>query len=547
MWGKKKKGSLSFWTILIIIVLILPMNIYMLYSAQRSQEIIIQQTVTGMESMANLYMNELEDQMRTINNFVLELEESDVNLQSICKEADWDSYYISGMGLLNTMRQHIANYKDANAYFFYSDNTEHGMLVENAENVSKSQLEDVLFDNENILQSRRWQIITIDDTQWLFHANYWRGIYIGAGIQLDYMVGAIQENMENETLKVFFDDRASVKDGEGFLSVTKQCAERKLYLHLQVEEQEVIQNLPILQRMGFRFAFAQLCIIPIMILVVRGLILVPLQTLNEALQRLKSDPTVRISRLSLTPDFENVYSTFNNMADEIVELKINNYEREIDRQKMELRNLQMQVKPHFLFNSLNLMYNLIQMREYKSVQTMLLYFSDYFRYINVGDNDFSLFGEELELIKKYIEVSKIRYPNIIEEEYQVEAGVETVMIPQLLVHNFVENIIKHGLNLKQINHILLKAYVEDGQMAICIQDDGVGMPEEQAENVNQGIFVYADGAKHHGLKNSYRRMHYFYGEKGSMRIRSAIDQGTEVVLRFPAENSGGVEIGGGRQ
>ena len=69
------------------------------------------------------------------------------------------------------------------------------------------------------------------------------------------------------------------------------------------------------------------------------------------------------------------------------------------------------------------MYNLVAMNEIKSVQKMLLYFGDYFRYINVGENDFSLFQEELELIEKYLDISKIRYPDIFEVEYKISDEV----------------------------------------------------------------------------------------------------------------------------
>lgn len=533
MLHKKKRTSISFRIILIIVVLIFPMNIYMLYSAKRSQEIIIEHTVTSMKNIANLYVSELESRVKSINNFISYLEQRDPNFSEVCKAEQRDYYYIAGLGLRAAMEEHMSTYNDADAYFFYSENMQHGMLVETSDELDKTQLEEMLFPTEDFLHKGRWDIFTKQNTKWLVHVNYWKNTYIGAGIQLDSVENFIQENMENTTIKAYIDKEEKAEVSDDVLSVTKQCAHQNVFLHMQVDRREVIKNLPFVQRLGYRIAIITLIIIPIMILVIRHLVLKPLSTLNHALNRLKTDSSTRIQGIASTEDFDYVYRSFNTMADEIVELKIDNYENQLERNKAELRNLQLQVKPHFLFNSLNLMYNLIQMEEYKSVQTMLLYFSDYFRYINVGERDFSLFQEEYELIVKYLEVSQIRYADIIDAKYEIDDDVKQIQIPQLLIHNFVENVIKHGIALTRKNHILLKAYIEGSTAVFVIQDDGIGMPKEQAENINKGIFEYADGAVHLGLQNSYRRLQNYYGDQAGMHIESDTGKGTCVTIRIP--------------
>ena len=109
------------------------------------------------------------------------------------------------------------------------------------------------------------------------------------------------------------------------------------------------------------------------------------------------------------------------------------------------------------------------------------------------------------------------------------------MIPRLLIHNFVENVIKHGLVLTRKNHILLKAYIEGEYVFFQIRDDGAGMPRSQAERISQGVFEYEDGRKHVGLQNSYRRIKCYYGEKGSLMIRSEIGKGTLVTVKIPVK------------
>lgn len=532
--------------ILVVVALILPLNVYGLYSAARSQEVIVEQALNGMQNIANIYMNDMEAKMMTINNFILELEEQNQDLRDIAAAEYRDSYYISAMGLRDVLNTHIASYDDADLYFFYSEAMEHGMLVEDAQNVSKARLEEVFFADVESYYDRRWRIVTIDESKWLFHVNPWRGMFIGAAIQLDRLESEIVENLEHKTAEVYVNQDESMAEDDRMLHVTHQCGKRNIYLHIQFERSEVISNLPVLQKLGHRLAVLELLIIPIMLWVIRQLVLNPLKTINSAVRRLKKDPDVRIEGRASTEDFDHVYRNFNSMADELVQLKIDNYEQRLERQRVEFRNLQLQIKPHFLFNSLNLMYNLVQMKEYKNVQTMLLYFADYFRYINVGTSDFSLFRDELNLIRKYLEVASIRYPDLIQTNIQAELDEEKVWVPQLMVHNFVENFVKHGLDLGKVNHLLLKAYTDGENVVICIQDDGVGMPKTLAEDINRGIFEYPDGKKHLGLQNSCQRIRNLYGDQGSIRIQSETGRGMKVTLRFPAvpertgENGGAI-------
>lgn len=532
-----KSKNLSFKIILVIVILLFPMTCYMIYSAEKSQEIIIGHTITNMENIANLYLNELEDDIESINVFVMNMEQNDQNLLILSDQSDRDTCYIAAIGVLLTMREHMAVKKDADLYYFYSEFLGEGMSAETSDTLTKKQIERVIFSSDEIEHTRKWQFISIEDTKWMLHVNFWGDLLIGSGIQLDSFEQVIRDNIAYETVQIVMDDKPEIEIPKGYLAVTRQCMDRGIYLHILIEKEEVLRNLPFLQRIGYMVALIHFMMIPIMILVLQILVLKPLKTINIALHGLKKNSAVRIEGKANTNDFENVYHTFNEMADQIVELKIMNYEQELYKQQIELRNLQLQVKPHFLFNSLNLMYNLVAMHEYKSVQKMLLYLSDYFRYINVGDYEFALFQEELELIEKYMEIGAIRYPNAFVVDYEIDDAVREVEIPQLLVHNFVENIIKHGLDLKRINHIKLKAYVEDSKAVFYIIDDGVGMEKEQAENINKGMFRYSDQKNHLGLKNSWRRIHYYYGEQGEMLIKSELGKGTTVILNIPVTHS----------
>lgn len=531
----KISRSISVLLVVIVVILIFPINLYNLYSAERAQQLLLEYVRSSMEGVADLYISQLSDQIRGANRYLVYLEEHDQNLAKICSAKDWDTYYMAAFALRNDMQERLVLTEDQSGYFFYVPEMEHGMAVESSEELSQDQWTEAVFSNLDELKKRRWRILEIGGTRWLVYQNLWKGIYMGAGIQLDPVEDLIPESLPVNDVAVNITAEDALTDPDDHICVVRQCMKQDVWLSLQIADSAIVRNLPVLQRYARWIVFLEFLVVPLLLYLIHKTVIRPIRKVNLAMHDLKKDPNVRIQDEAYTEEFESVYQSFNEMADEIVELKIHNYEEQLAKQKMELRNLQLQVKPHFLFNSLNLMYNLIQMEEYPSVQRMLLYFSDYFRYINVGENGFSVFSDEYDLILKYLEVSGIRYPDLFEYSCEMEDSAAQVQVPQLLIHNFVENVIKHGLDLTRKNHILLRAYTEGETACFLIKDDGVGMEPEQVDCINQEIFQYKDGKNHLGLKNSFRRIRFYYGERGSIHLESSPGKGTSVMVRIPAD------------
>lgn len=531
---KIKRKSLAFKIILIVIVLTFPINIFMAYYAKQSQKIILDNAQRSVLSMEEVYINDIENDIQSLNSFILDLEEADQNLSDILDQNDWDKYYISALGLRKTMNSQMTVRKDADCYFFYSDIMEHGMLTENSETFTQTQLTDYCLTDERaqLFATKAWQIMSVGDSKWLFHVTKFKSVYLGAGIQLDTIENQFLNALSYEGATVNF-EKDNIKKTNGIEKISCPSARKQFYLHVLIPEKSIVQKLPILQRMGYSMAILELLLIPILILLISYYVVKPLKILTMTIDRFKKDPSVRITQKADTDEFAYVYDSFNHMADEIIQMKFDNYEQKLKEQKITMRNLQLQVKPHFLFNSFNLMYNLVQMGEYKSVQKMILYLSDYFHYINIGNEDFARFGDEFNLIQMYLDVSQIRYPDLFETIYDVSEEVKEVLIPQMLVHNFVENFIKHGIALTRRNHILIQAYVRREEAVFRVEDDGQGISEAEIEAINSGKFNYPDGKNHLGVKNSFDRVSFFYGEKGRIHFESKENEGTIVTITVP--------------
>lgn len=203
---------------------------------------------------------------------------------------------------------------------------------------------------------------------------------------------------------------------------------------------------------------------------------------------------------------------------------------------MELRNLQLQIRPHFLLNTFNLIFTLAQRKETEGIMDIVIYLSDYFRYIFRSEKELELFPKELELLKGYAGVAALRYPEQVIFSFEFDPEIMLVRVPPLLILNFVENSIKHGIRKGKKLHICVWGNYEENRVTFHIIDDGNGMNEDVLlynRKILNGELEPSDLGSHIGLYNSLKRLKYFYGEEATIEVDST--PGTETVfkIKFP--------------
>lgn len=128
----------------------------------------------------------------------------------------------------------------------------------------------------------------------------------------------------------------------------------------------------------------------------------------------------------------------------------------------------------------------------------------------------------------------MRFPDCYEVVYDIDPETLEVEIPPLLIHNFVENIFKHAVSADRKIQIRIQSYMEGNKAVFVVADNGPGMEEKMARDMNDGIFAYEDtGRVHVGIANSWRRIHYFYGDEGKLRVASTPGKGTCFTIEIP--------------
>lgn len=490
-----------------------------------------------MNNMGTIHMKNLEQRISGINNYCYELTAVGGDIFDLAQTSDRNTFIVRMSYMARETRKHISNYQDADAFFFYDPDYDLGYTCSTGViPIYETTLRDFFSNEANLSGNTQWSIVNVGDSRWFVHIKKFNGMYFGGCFNLDKIESEVRGDVTWPPVQVEMNSRPEAAENTGWIQVSNRCGAQNLYLHISIAKNEVLQNMPILQRNSVTFSLIGLLCAPILLLFLQLLVINPLKKVVTALNLLKRESATRIHGSALTREFDEVYRSFNGMAEEMVELKISSYEQILEKQRLELSNLHLQMNPHFLMNTFNIIFNLAQMAEYKNIQTMVLYLSDYFRYINTRSRDFTTVAEELNLTRKYLEIAGIQYINRFEVEIDIDPQLCDYMIPPLFIHNFVENIMKHGISLDRVNHVSIRGQIIDEKMVeFIIEDDGRGMPAEQAENLSKGIFEYKDQRTHIGIQNAYKRMQYVYSGKGSLHIRSDLNEGVTVRINLPLE------------
>ncbi|MDA8227770.1 MAG: sensor histidine kinase [Desulfitobacterium hafniense] len=208
--------------------------------------------------------------------------------------------------------------------------------------------------------------------------------------------------------------------------------------------------------------------------------------------------------------------------------------------KAELKALQAQINPHFLFNALNTVVSFCRTDPDKA-RKLLIHLSEFFRKnIQRGDK-FVTLREELGHIRAYLSIEQARFGDSLTVVEQVEPESEDCLVPALTLQPLVENAIKHGIYPK-VNGgtITIRSRADNQALRLIVEDDGVGMSEERIRAISGNKVNSATGAGI-GLSNVNNRLKYLYGQDSGLSIDSVEGRGTSITITIPMNP--GVKLG----
>ena len=223
--------------------------------------------------------------------------------------------------------------------------------------------------------------------------------------------------------------------------------------------------------------------------------------------------------------------SFNYMTEQVEELlKKVDYEARKKRE-YELSLLHQQVKPHFLYNTLDIIIKLIEMNKTGEARRATSKLADYYRNSLSSSKEIITIGQEMKIVEDYLELQKIRYGDLFTYETDIDELVEQMLIPKLTLQPLVENAIYHGIKyLGRTGNIKITSRIEGDYVILSVADNGVGMKKETLESI---LLNNTEG--HFGVYSVNHRIKLLFGERYGISINSAEGEGTVVDIRLPRE------------
>ena len=224
-------------------------------------------------------------------------------------------------------------------------------------------------------------------------------------------------------------------------------------------------------------------------------------------------------------------NSFRRMMDEINRLIDEVYVNKIALKEYELKALQAQINPHFLYNTLSMMNWMAIRSGQMDISKVTLALSTFYRTALSKGEDMVTVETCIQNMEAYLEIQLTMHDHSFTVEWDIDLDIKNEKMPKLLLQPVVENAIEHGIDEKEEGDkkIFLSFKGQGDDVEIIVRDNGTGMEQEKAET----LVTYQ--AKGYGLKNVNDRIRLLYGEAYGIRIFSEPGEGTTVIMRFPKE------------
>lgn len=324
----------------------------------------------------------------------------------------------------------------------------------------------------------------------------------------------------------------------------KQLQQQKWKVIIFIPENMIYKDIYTIRNKIVLYMMAFILLGIVISTIISLIVTVPIKEIVKAMKRTQTGNfDVQIDSTGfLTTEIAYLTKSFNNMVIHIKTLINNIYTEKTIRQKMELKALQDQINPHFLFNTLDIIN--WKARKYKAHEICdMIQSLSYLLQVNMGriEGKLILIKDEIKYIQHYVHLVKMKYGDKINFAFEIDQEITECKIPKLILQPFIENSINHGLvNKIGIGTVTVESKCINGTLNFVIKDDGVGISIEKLDEINNNLSMETvneadDVGSSLALRNIYRRIKLLYGEEYGFTIDSQLYHGTTVTINIPRE------------
>lgn len=442
-------------------------------------------------------------------------------------------------------------YDSQNDFFLFSaeSNRQAGEIL-----LMKEYIREHAIDSAGSFRDRSWSVISIEQQNYFFKSVQLGKYIVGAISNLDHYYidnnfsvlgedvsfqllindtyvpcGGITEEPENRADRIRVAAYMALLGGEVVLSVRPNTL---------WGGSDVMQTLLVVD--------SALCVILVIMLLImlRRNVAGPTKTLLQANHALAcGDTAFRLNAEEAgSTEFKILYDSFNEMAEQIVQLRIQAYDLKLQEEQNKLTMLRAQIRPHSFLNAITTISNMTYNNKPEEIRSYISSFARFIRYMLNVNSSWTTVDEEINQIRNYLNMQQGRFPESV--NFTVDCGTDVGgrKIPFLILYTLVENSIKHAMTLYETLHISVscRRIETDTFRGICLieEDNGAGFPEDVLDKLQNGHGGGLNTKEHLGLSNVRYTLHLVYRRDDLLRISNRETCGAHVELWIPDEEDG---------
>ena len=396
------------------------------------------------------------------------------------------------------------------------------------------QLKDHLktYDKETDKTSQKWQRISLNQHDYLLKSLHYKGKAIYAIISTQDILKPLQKLNIGKKGRLSIDRPNQIHATDSVIQAGSNQTHLPFDLYVTVDYGDVFRTNIVLETLLSLVPLIIAVLSTILILYIRQRMIQPMKRLTQRLSQLDAAST----KLDVIEDqgileIDQANHKLNQVLIHMKDLQIRAYHAQLNLKKVELNYLKNQVRPHFYLNMLSMIHSMLQTKDYKEIEELTKVTSNYLRHLFQAHQDFNRLADEIQHIRNYLEIQKIRYGDSIQFDLDWDPRLKDAAIPPLLLQTFVENAIKHGFSFQDSFHIQLSIHEEANQhLAISLLDNGPGFSSAILQDLADKKSLVTDDGHHIGLTNARERLDLLYPDHYTLQFSNGSQGGAHIQL-----------------
>ena len=565
---KKKQELYTVRLMMLIIAVLIPMNAITIIMSMFAVQGLVSRMRQNTQGTLEVYASQIDESLKSAaarSRFISTDNQDFLYLDGLTDEADKDEQWKAVVKLYNEYQDYAHENSMIGGLFSFFPNCGIQVIKDNRYSFASDKDSMQAYLDERIREERNmtgWEAQTVGAHPRLFYLFKYRHSYCGVWFDIDEIASRLGM-MDDDGMTLFTDregrvlyadrsagafaggqlDPARPDMGSGYAGVSASSAGGSLYMIRAASLEHVLHGFPVFMWVMLVLSFIALLALPLILHFMNRWIIRPVRKLNDAMVEIScGNMDFHIVEESSGSEFERMNHEFNRMMEEVSRLKISVYEEKLEKQDIRMKFLSQQIQPHFILNTLNILYS-YEKDEYPLIQKMILCLSRYFRYIVNAREDAVPLKAEMEHIRNYFEIQQARYPDTFFSFVEYDESIAGCLVPPLLIQNFAENSIKHSIKIgNQIDIFVIAQPYGGDRIRIRMLDTGQGIDPEVVEKINEfrrtGLHQEGLGV---GIENAIERLNILYGADMKFEIERDKPHGTRIEIVLPLKRGEDME------